>query len=235
MIESELREMLRARAAAFPSPPLVPAVVLRRAKARRARHVAALALVALGLSAASAAAFRMTPDQRAFAAFILVDQNQVGTGEKPAPAHPREASGEPLTRARLEQHARCMRAHGVNVPDPQITPEGWTILVKDPPFRSDKAFRRALFVDCRLLNVTENLVLGGRSRAYIDNLMACTRKRGFVLPPPTEESSGQFQFDLNKTTPAWGSDAWYRVVFLTCAGPLPAPRDAARTRRSGLS
>ena len=116
-----------------------------------------------------------------------------------------------------------MRAHGVNVPDPQATPEGWTIPVKEPPFRSERAFRQALFVDCRLENVTENLVLGGRGQAYIDKLMACPRARGFVLPPPTKDSSGQFQFDVNKASPAWGSDAWFRVVFVTCAGPLPEP------------
>ena len=109
------------------------------------------------------------------------------------------------------------------MPGPQATAEGWTIPVKEPPFRSERAFRQALFVDCRLENVTENLVLGGRSQAYIDKLMACTRARGFVLPSPTKDSSGQFQFDVNKATPAWGSDAWYRVVFVTCAGPLPEP------------
>jgi hypothetical protein len=223
MIENTLSEMLRAKAAGFHTPPPVPERVLRRAKARRAHHVATLAIVALALSAAGAVALRMTPDQPAFAAFMLIDQKQAPAGEKSASAHGHEASGEPLTRARLEQHVRCMRAHGVNVPDPQATSDGWTILVKDPPFRSEKAFRRALFVDCRLQNVTENLVLGGRSQAYIDKLMACTRGRGFVLPPPIKDSSGQFQFDVNKATPAWGSDAWYRVVFVTCAGPLPEP------------
>jgi hypothetical protein len=62
-----------------------------------------------------------------------------------------------------------MRAHGVNVPDPEATPEG------------------------------------------------------FIHPPPTKDASGQFQFDENEATPAWGSDAWYRVVFVTCTGPLPKP------------
>jgi hypothetical protein len=222
MIESKLSEMLEAKAAGFHSPPRVPERVLRRARARRARNVGVLAVVAVALSAASAGALRMTPDQRAFAAF-LIDEKQAFMGGKPAPLHRHEASGEPLAHARLEQHVRCMRAHGVNVPDPQATPEGWTILVKEPPFRKEKAFRKALFVDCRLENVTENLVLGGRSEAYIDKLMACTRARGFSLPTPTKDAEGQFEFDLNKATPAWGSDAWYRVVFVTCAGPLPAP------------
>jgi len=223
MIESELSEMLEAKAASVHLPPLVPGRVLRRARARQARNVGVLALLAVALSAASAGGLRMTPDQRAFAAFTLIDQKHASAGEKPAPVHGHEAGGEALTRARLEQHVQCMRAHGVNVPDPQATPEGWTIRVKQPPFRSEKVFRTAFFVDCRLQNVTENLVLGGRSQAYIDKLMACARARGFVLPPPTKDSSGQFQFDVNRARPAWGSDAWYRVVFVTCAGPLPEP------------
>ncbi len=219
MIESKLSEMLKAKAAGFRPSPFMPERVLLRAGARRARTVGMLALVAVTLSAASAAALRMTTDQRAFAAFTLVDEKHAA-GEKATPAGGR---GEPLTPTQLERHVQCMRAHGVNVPDPQETPEGWTIPVEKPPFRSEQAFRSAFFVDCRLQSATENLVLGGRSRAYIDKLMACTRARGLVLPPPTRDSSGAFQFELNKADPAWGSDAWYRVVFVTCAGPLPAP------------
>jgi hypothetical protein len=218
MIETRLREMLWAKAETYDPSPVVPERVLRGTRTRRARSAGTLALVVAALAAATATALQTTPHQRAFAAFRLVDAE---TG--PAPAHRDVGMREQLTRATLEQHARCMRAHGVNVPDPEATPDGWTIVVKKPPFRNDKAFRSALFVDCRLENVTENLVLGGRSRAYIDKLMACTRTRGFILPPPTGDPSGQFQFDLNKTTPAWGSDAWYRVVFVTCAGPLPPP------------
>src|ERR687887_615196 len=194
MIETKVSEMLEAKAANFRLPRSTPERVLRRARARRARNVGTFALVAVALSAAGAVALRTTPGQSAFAAFTL-----------------------------LEQHVSCMRAHGVNVPDPQATAEGWTIPVESPPFRSEKAFRQALFVNCRLENVTENLVLGGRSKAHIDPLLACTRARGFTLPPPTKDSSGEFQFDLNKATPAGGSEAWYRVVFVTCAGLLPSP------------
>jgi hypothetical protein len=217
-MESRLRETLRAKAEDFDLPPLLPERVLRRTRTRRARQAGSLALVAVALVVASATALRMTSDQRAFAAFTLIDQKP-GT----APAHRDRGTGDPLTLAKLEQHAQCMRAHGVNVPDPQPTANGWMIPVNEPPFRDEKAWRNAFFVDCRLENVTENLVLGGRSQAYIDKLMACTRARGFTLPPPTKDASGQFQFDVNKATPAWGSDAWYRVVFVTCAGRMPEP------------
>jgi hypothetical protein len=225
MIETELRQMLRAKATSFELSPVLPERVRRRGRARRARHAAALALAAVALTAATATALRVTPDQRAFAAFTLIDQRRVSDeeGRSSAPAHRHGTTGQPLTLARLERHVQCMRAHGVNVPDPQATPDGWTIPVDEPPFRSGKAFRNALFVACRLENVTENLVLGGRSQADIDKLRACTRARGFTLPPPTKDASGEFQFDVNKAAPAWGSDAWYRVVFVTCAGPLPEP------------
>src|SRR5436305_15160783 len=159
MIESKVREMLRARAETFDLPPLLPERVLRRARARRARQVGAVARVSVAAVAATATALRMPPDQRAFAAFTLIDQNRASADEDGSspPAHGHEGTGEPLTHSRLEQHVQCMRAHGVNVPDPQATPDGWTILVKEPPFRNDRAFRNALFVDCRLADVTENL------------------------------------------------------------------------------
>jgi hypothetical protein len=218
MTERELREMLRANADTFEPSPLLPERVLRRTRARWARQLGALGLVALALAAATATALRIGPDQRAFAAFTLIDKE---TGS--SSVHDHAQAGEPLTLGRLERHAQCMRAHGVNVPDPQPTAHGWTIRVNEPPFRNEKAWRNAFFVDCRLENVTENLILGGRTQAGIDELMACTQARGFILPPPTKDASGQFQFDLNKATPAWGSDVWYRVVFVTCAGSLPEP------------
>jgi hypothetical protein len=220
-----IREMLQAKADSFHLPPQAPDRLLRRARARRARQAGALALAVVAVAAATATAVRVTSDQRAFAAFTLIDEKQPSAGatRAAAPSHRHDTMGAPLTLARLKQHVQCMRAHGVNVPDPQATPDGWTILVRNPPFRNEKAFRNALFVDCRLEDVTENLVLGGRSQAYIEKLMACTRALGFNLPAPTKDASGHFQFDLNKATPPWGSDAWYRAVFVTCAGPLPQP------------
>lgn len=212
MIESKLSEMLAAKAGGFSLPPLLPERVLRRTRARRARQAGALALLTVALSAATATALRVPSDQRAFAAFTFVDQKRASADEDgtPPPSHRHDGTGAPLTLSRLLQHVQCMRAHGVNVLDPQRTADGWTIPVSEPPFRNERAFRNALFVDCRLENVTENLVLGGRSQAYIEKLMACTKTRGFILPPPTKDASGQFQFDLDKATPTWGSDAWSR-------------------------
>jgi hypothetical protein len=225
VIETRIRQMLQAKADTFDLPFLAPERLLRRARARRVRQAGALALATVALAAATATALHVTSDQPAFASFTLVDQNQPSDdADRGAdPGHGHHGTGRPLTLARLKQHVQCMRAHGVNVPDPQATSDGWTIQVKTPPFRNEKVFRNALFVDCRLEDVTENLVLGGRSEAYVQRLMTCTRARGFILPTPTRDASGQFQFDLNKATPAWGSDAWYRVVFVTCAGPLPQP------------
>jgi hypothetical protein len=53
--------------------------------------------------------------------------------------------------------------------------------------------------------------------------MNCTRAHGFVLPHPTWNAAGEAQFDLSKAQPPWGSDNWYRTVFVTCAGRLPSP------------
>jgi hypothetical protein len=32
-----------------------------------------------------------------------------------------------------------------------------------------------------------------------------------------EGQDGEFTFNLGKASRAWGSDAWYRTVFVTCA------------------
>jgi hypothetical protein len=48
-------------------------------------------------------------------------------------------------------------------------------------------------------------------------------QRGFELPAPTVDASGQYTFDLEKASPRWGSDHWYRTLFVNCAGALPAP------------
>ena len=105
-----------------------------------------------------------------------------------ATAHDESGGDRPITLARLRQHPDCMRAHGVNVPDPVETANGWTIPVEDPPFQKDqRAWRNAFFVSCRLLDVSEKLVLGGRTSAGIETLMDCTRAHGFVLPQTNVE------------------------------------------------
>jgi hypothetical protein len=226
VIEKHVQQMLRAKADGFALQKQRPERLLKQGRSRRARYLAGVALVAAAAMVGTALATRTGGSQAAFAAFTLVD-----SGTKTRPSHPPAGDSggpapndAPITLAKLRQHAECMRAHGVNVPDPVETPTGWTIPVKDPPFQQhQKAWRDAFFVSCRLLDVSENLVLGGRTRAEIEKLLTCTRAHGFVLPDPTWNASGEAEFDLSKAQPAWGSDSWYRTVFVTCAGEPPPP------------
>ena len=226
MIEKHLRHTLRAKADTFALRAKQSERLLQRARVRRGRYLATVVLVALASTVATVLAMRTGGSQAAFAAFTLVDKGTKANSSNP-PAGENASpvpNGGPITQARLKQHVACMRAHGVNVPDPVETPTGWTIPVKDPPFQQhQKAWRDAFFVSCRLLEVSENLVLGGRTRAEIEKLLTCTRAHGFVLPDPTWNASGEAEFDLSKAQPAWGSDSWYRTVFVTCAGEPPPP------------
>jgi len=161
---------------------------------------------------ASLALARLTGGERAFAAFTV----------QAKPAAHSASPEEPITPTKLERHVQCMRDHGFDLPEPVRTADGWRIPVDRPPVPVDpklspKRWREAFSVDCRLLDAEENLVLGGRTRAEIDSLLSCTQARGFSLPEPADAGQGEFVFDLARTSPPWGSEAWYRVVFVTCA------------------
>lgn len=226
MIADELRRTLEEQARGFKLSRQHPDRLLRQARRRRARWLGGLAAVMVALGFVTSFVARVTPTPQAYANFTLVDQTTAaehpGNHERPADHH--GTHGDPMSQDRLQSHARCMRQHGVDVPDPVESSQGWTIPVKPSVIRSDvKAWREAFFVDCRLQDLDQNLVLGGRTRREIDDLIACARAKGFELPAPTVDSKGQYTFDLAKASPPWGSDDWYRTLFVTCAGSLPAP------------
>lgn len=229
MITDDLHALLNERARSFEPSTETPKRLLRRARRRRARLVGALAVVSVTLGVATAVLTRLGPTPPAYAKFTLVDAatDSIAArhpGEHSIPPNHHAATGDPMSASRLQSHARCMRAHGVAVPDPVETAQGWMIPVNDSVIRSNvKAWREAFFVDCRLEDVNQNLVLGGRTREQIDELITCARARGFELPAPSVDASGQYTFDLEKASPRWGSDHWYRTLFVNCAGALPAP------------
>jgi hypothetical protein len=222
-LEDDLRNMLRERASTFiPSarPSSAIAVRARRRAAKRLFATGLVILVALGLGATVVG--KMTPGERAFAA-VNVRQLQDRTADV-APADGHAPPGQSISLPRLEEHVQCLRTHGLNLPDPVKTAEGWQVIVEeaaplpsespDPAVR--KSWAQAVFVDCRLLDATGDLVLGGRSRGQIDGLMTCAQSKGFVLPEPKEIKPSEFVFDLNTAAPRWGSQAWYETVFVTC-------------------
>jgi hypothetical protein len=228
MNEKQLREMLRAKAATFAPTPRESELLLARARRRTARNlirsaasVAALAAVAVVVG--TNIADRVTPAESAFAAFTM---NKAASKDDVAPPHAHEEAGELVTRERLETNIDCMRAQGFDLPDPIETSKGWQVIVEAsdgtplPTESRDPVVRRrwaeAVFVDCRLMNLGDELVFGGRSREQIDSLVDCARDEGFVLPSPLERRPGEFTFDLDATSPRWGSGAWYRTVFVTC-------------------
>jgi hypothetical protein len=217
MIKDQLRRILQAKAEGFSLPPRLREGSLRKARLRRARDaVGGATAVAIALVFAVLLTNGGTPPAGAFAVFRV--QAKPARNHHAAPSHGHDATGPAITMRKLRRHAECMRAHGINVADPVRTAGGWMIPVRQPPVDlGSTVSRRAFFVECRLLDVSDNLVLGGRTRAEIDKLIACTRARGFELPEPTQDEAGQFTFDLSKASPRWGSTAWYETVFVTCA------------------
>jgi hypothetical protein len=225
--------MLRAKAALAPSPQLRPSVIPAARRRRICRLVAVTVPIAAALSVAAIFPGRPPADAHAFAAFTLRDTPRL-RGDTPTarqrPAtddtapHQHASPGEPITRAMLERNVRCMRAHGFDLPEPVETQDGWQVIVEDgrglpsesPDSDVRKRWAEAVFVECRLIDAAEELVLGGRTRKQVEHLMACARARGFVLRVPTETRPGEFVFDLDAVSPPWGSEAWYRIVFVAC-------------------
>jgi hypothetical protein len=223
MSEDQLRRMLQAKADGFSLPPRLRQGSLRKARLRRARDtVGGATAVAVALVVAVLLTNGGTPTAGAFAVFRV--KAKPARNHHAAPSHDHDATGPAITVGKLRRHAECMRAHGVNVADPVRTAEGWMIPVRQPPVDlGSTTSRRAFFVDCRLMDVSDNLVLGGRTRAEIDKLIVCARARGFELPEPTQDEPGQFTFDLSKASPRWGSTAWYETVFVKCAPARQEP------------
>jgi hypothetical protein len=220
--EDEIRHMLRAKAASAPLP-RPRASVIATARRRRIRRVVVVTVpIAAALSAATMLAGQPTADEPAYAAFKLTKKARVAS-DGPT-RHQHAARGQPITRAMLEKNVECMRGQGFDLPDPVKTSDGWQVIVEDsqplpsesPDFNVRKRWAEAVFVECRLIDAAGDLVLGGRTREQIKSVMRCARERGFVLPAPEETRPGEFTFDLDATSPRWGSEAWYRTVFVTC-------------------
>lgn len=230
-LENELRRLLAAKADAFAPAPQPRTSVVREARIRVLRRTSTTILViAVAVLAGTTLTSSITPDQRAFAALAIktrsttADERAKAGVRKDTPSHEHAKIGEPITLVMLKENVQCMRHHGFDLPDPVATGQGWQVIVEESsPLPSEspdqnlrKRWAQAVFVDCRLTNVTDELVLGGRTREQIDGLVKCARAHGFVLPTPVETRPGEFEFDLAAASPSWGSQAWYRTVFVTC-------------------
>ena len=228
-LEDELRRLLRAKAAGYAPSPQPRASIVRQARLRLLRRTSATMLVLAGAALlATTLAIRLTPGERAFAALDVRTRPHLGAhatkprGHGDTPSH--VAPGQPITLGMLKKNIQCMRDHGFDLPEPVKTAQGWQVIVEDssplpsesPDYNVRRRWAQAVFVDCRLMDPTGDLVLGGRTRQQIHGLIDCARAQGFVLPPPTETKPGEFEFDLSAASPRWGSQAWYQTVFVTC-------------------
>jgi hypothetical protein len=146
--------------------------------------------------------------------YVLADPAKHGQGH-------RHATGGPtVTVHQLREHARCMRAHGFHVPDPTRTSQGWAVIVDPGALDLASArFREAMFVTCGPLEgpLSGDLVLGGLSPQRIDRFISCMRSRGFDLPRPSKQPSGDYVFDLSRTSIDTSRPAWNRALFVTCS------------------
>src|SRR5213593_1465602 len=177
-IEDELREHFGNTASGFDMDRSLPPSVVRRARRRALRTTSALVAVAVVVAAGSVAALRVhhgdssppvVAAHTGTTVLRLVDYVPEGTGS------PDE---DPSSDQALQQHVDCMRQQGFQVPDPQRTDHGWSIIMSpgsDP--LSDPRWREAALVTCAIDKfshrpLTGDLILGF-SQAKIDEFMSC--------------------------------------------------------------
>jgi hypothetical protein len=234
--EPELRELLHQRARQFSMAQQLPPAILRRARRKRSRTVVLAGVAVLAMGALGAVALRPAP------ASDPADRAAVGAASRSTPiralksvsyvladptiadTHAHTNDGPTLTVKELREHARCMRAQGFDIPDPTRTAEGWAVKV-DPGALDlgSSRLREAMFVTCGPLGgpLTGNLVLGGPSQQQIDRFLSCMRSRGFDLPRPRKQPSGDYLFDLSRTSIDTSRPAWNRALFVTCSPRMP--------------
>jgi hypothetical protein len=235
--EPELRELLHQRAGQFSMAQQLPPDILDRARRKRSRTAvlagtAVLAIGALGTVALSparapdrgdratvgSASPSTAPRALKSLSYVLADPSSGGD------AHPHPSDGPTVTVKELREHAQCMRTHGFDVPDPTRTPDGWAVIVQPRALDlGSPRLREAMFVTCGPLGgpLTGNLVLGGQSQPQIDRFMGCMRSRGFDLPRPRKQPSGDYLFDLSRTSIDTSRPAWNRALFATCSPQMP--------------
>jgi hypothetical protein len=115
-------------------------------------------------------------------------------------------SGDPSadatdTRAKIHdaalQFARCMREHGVNVPDPK--PGGGGIMIQGGPSDKSRIERAQQACQKYLAKVKPPKPSPEREREMRDNALAharCMREHGTDFPDPTFQGGGKVQLKL---------------------------------------
>jgi hypothetical protein len=220
--ESDVREMLEARARTFSMPPQAPPTILRRGRRRRSsRGIAVAGAVAIAITGVVGLAPRLAPG--ADQAGIAGSTTRSATGTS-SPIQlvsyllPDTATGSTGATDELRAHIDCMRAQGFDIPDAVRTADGWSIEV-DPNVVDigSTQWREAAFVTCRLpVPASGNFILG-LSQERVERFVACVSNQGFDLPEPTHNNDGEFVFDLTETNIDMSDPAWNRAAFVTCS------------------
>jgi hypothetical protein len=220
--ETDVREMLEARARTFSMPPQASPTILRRGRRRRSsRGIALAGAVAVAIAGVVGLAPRLAPE--AYQPVIAGPTTPSAAGTS-SPVHlvsyllPDTATGGPGVMDGLRAHIDCMRAQGFDIPDAVRTADGWLIEV-DPSVVDvgSTEWREAAFVTCRLpVPASGNFILG-MSQERVERFVACVSDQGFDLPEPTHNDDGEFVFDLTETNIDMSDPAWNRAAFVTCS------------------
>jgi hypothetical protein len=220
--ETDVREMLEARARTFSMPPQAPPTILRRGRRRRlSRGIALTGAVAIAIAGVVGLAPRLAPEADQAVIAGSTTPSAAGT---PSPIQlvsyllPDAATGGTGVTDELRAHIDCMRAQGFDIPDAVRTADGWSIEV-DPSVVDvgSTEWREAAFVTCRLpVPASGNFILG-LPPERVDRFVACVSDRGFDLPEPKLNDDGEFVFDLTETNIDMSDPAWNRAAFVTCS------------------
>src|ERR687897_897619 len=163
--ETDVREMLEARARTFSMPPQAPPTILRRGRRRRSsRGIALAGAIAIAIAGVVGLASRLAPEANQTVIAGSTTPSAAGTSSS---IHlvsyllPDTTTGSTGVNE-LRAHIDCMRAQGFDIPDAVRTADGWSIEV-DPGVVDvgSTEWREAAFVTCRLpVPASGNFILG---------------------------------------------------------------------------
>jgi hypothetical protein len=147
-----------------------------------------------------------------------------GGGNKPAAAGGPSGKGvDAASKTAMLNFAKCMREHGVNMPDPQFDSNGGgTVRMGDGKTPIDAAKARSAEQACQHFQdavkpppMSAAQQADMRKRALANS--RCVRAHGFNMPDPQFDDSGRMTLQMSKDSGIDPNDPKFQEASKTCA------------------
>jgi hypothetical protein len=143
-------------------------------------------------------------------------------GEKPASSGANGSAGGDPKKAMLA-YAKCMREHGVDMPDPQF--EGNRVMQKGPKNVNQAKMRTADKACASIRDSVKPPELSDEKKAEFKQAALanakCMREQGIDFPDPTFDENGGAQIEMKKGSGFNPESAKFKAAEKKCRDTLP--------------